>query len=135
MDSSPSTVHHFARFTNTLSCTVFGDKFSQTAGSVSFGVDGVNVLCQNPYYMSPVKEEIDLHGLTVDEAVIKLDRFIHTAFQRGLYFVWIIHGKGSGKLRQEVGRYLSCHPLVKSYGSADSSRGGTGATRAVLSDR
>jgi DNA mismatch repair protein MutS2 len=70
-------------------------------------VDGSIVLCQNPNYMNPIKEEIDLHGLTVDEAITKIDRFIHTAFQRGLYFVWIIHGKGSGKLRQEVGRYLS----------------------------
>ncbi len=103
--------------------------------TLSFDVDGVNVLCQNPYYMSSAKEEIDLHGLTVDEAIVKIERFLHTAFSRGLYFVWIIHGKGSGKLRQEVGRYLSNHPLVKSYGPADSSRGGAGATRVVLSER
>jgi len=52
--------------------------------------------------MSMSREEIDLHRLTVDEAIPKLDDFLHTAFQAGLYQVWVIHGKGSGILRREV---------------------------------
>ena len=55
--------------------------------------------------MIPIKEEIDLHRLTVDEALPKLDDFLHAAFRAGLYRVWVVHGKGSGVLRQEVGRY------------------------------
>ena len=84
--------------------------------------------------MSLVREEIDLHRLTVDEAIVKLDDFLHAAFQAGLYRVWIIHGKGSGTLRQEVRRYLSDHPLVKFHGPADRHHGGIGATQVELSE-
>ena len=80
------------------------------------------------------KEELDLHRLTVDEAIPRLDEFLHTAFRAGYYRVWIVHGKGSGILRQAVGRYLSKHPLVRSYRSADSQHGGVGATQVELSD-
>ncbi len=84
--------------------------------------------------MSPIREEIDLHRLTVDEAIPKLNDFIYTAFQAGLYRVWVIHGKGSGILRREVGRYLSGHPLVRSHGPADRYHGGIGATQVELSE-
>jgi DNA mismatch repair protein MutS2 len=82
----------------------------------------------------PSKEELDLHRLTVDEAIPRLDEFLHTAFRAGYYRVWIVHGKGSGILRQAVGRYLSKHPLVRSYQPADSQHGGSGATQVELSD-
>jgi len=84
---------------------------------------------------APFGEEIDLHRLTVDEAVLKLDEFIYKAFQAGHYRVWVVHGKGSGILRQEVRRYLSKHPLVRTQRPADSQRGGAGATQVELSDR
>ena len=80
------------------------------------------------------EEEIDLHRLTVDEAILKLDEFIYKAFQDGHYRVWVIHGNGSGILRQEVRRYLSKHPLVRSQRPADPQRGGAGATQVELSD-
>ena len=84
--------------------------------------------------MSLIREEIDLHRLTVDEAIPKLDDFLYTAFQAGLYRVWVIHGKGSGILRREVGRYLSDHPLVRFHGPADRCHGGIGATQVELSE-
>ena len=84
--------------------------------------------------MSPIGEEFDLHRLTVDEAIPKLDDFLYTAFQAGLYRVWVIHGKGSGILRREVGRYLSDHPLVRFHGPADRYHGGIGATQVELSE-
>ncbi len=84
--------------------------------------------------MSSTREEIDLHRLTVDEAIPKLDDFLYTAFQAGLYRVWGIHGKGSGILRREVGRYLSDHPLVRFHGPADRYHGGIGATQVELSE-
>ena len=52
--------------------------------------------------MRPTGEELDLHRLTVAEALPKLDQFLNTAFQAGLYRVWVVHGKGTGVLRQEV---------------------------------
>ncbi len=84
--------------------------------------------------MGPTREEIDLHRLTVDEAIPKLDDFLHAAFQAGLYQVRVIHGKGSGILRREVGRYLSDHPLVRFHEPADRYHGGIGATQVELSE-
>ncbi len=84
--------------------------------------------------MSSIREEIDLHRLTVDEAIPKLDDFLHAAFQAGLYRVWVVHGKGSGILRREVGRHLSDHPLVRFHGPADRYHGGIGATQVELSE-
>jgi len=85
--------------------------------------------------MSLIKEEIDLHRLTVDEAIPRLDEYLHDAFQAGLYRIWVVHGKGSGILRREVGRYLSKHPLVRSHHTADRYHGGIGATQVELSER
>jgi DNA mismatch repair protein MutS2 len=79
-------------------------------------------------------EEIDLHGLTVDEAIPKLENFLHTAFIAGRHRVRVIHGKGTGTLRIEVRRFLSRHPLVNSFNAADRYHGGEGATQVELSD-
>ena len=84
--------------------------------------------------MRPIGEELDLYSLTVEEAISKLDQFLNAAFRAGLYRVRIVHGKGTGVLRQEVSRYLSGHPLVKSYGPADRYHGGIGATQVELSE-
>ena len=84
--------------------------------------------------MRPTGEELDLHGLTVDEALSKLDEFLHAAYQAGLYRVRVVHGKGTGILRREVGRYLVKHPLVRSHGPADYHHGGIGATQVELSE-
>ena len=40
-----------------------------------------------------VGDEIDLHGLMVDEAIPKLEEFIYKAFRAGHFRVWIVHGK------------------------------------------
>jgi DNA mismatch repair protein MutS2 len=80
-------------------------------------------------------EEIDLHRLTVDEAILVLEEFLYKSFQTGHLRVWVVHGKGSGILRQEVRRYLSKHPLVRAQRTADPQRGGAGATQVELSDR
>ena len=84
--------------------------------------------------MRPIGEELDLHRLTVDEALPKLDEFLHAAYQAGLYRVRVVHGKGTGILRREVGRCLANHPLVRSYGPADRHHGGIGATQVELSE-
>lgn len=85
--------------------------------------------------LDDIVEELDLHGLTVDEALLKLDEFIHTAYRAGYFQVRIVHGKGAGILRREVARYLSSHPLVRSHQLADRYHGGDGATIVNLSDR
>ena len=84
--------------------------------------------------MRPIEDEIDLHSMTVDEALPRVDEFLHAAYQAGLYRVWVVHGKGTGVLRREVKRCLRKHPLVISYRSAESNSGGAGATEVELRD-
>jgi DNA mismatch repair protein MutS2 len=81
-----------------------------------------------------MKEELDLHGLTVDEALPRLEEFLNSAYRAGLYRVWIVHGKGWGILRREVGRYLTGHSLVRRHELADRFHGGDGATAVDLGD-
>ena len=53
----------------------------------------------------------------------------------GLYQVRIVHGKGTGTLRQAVREQLAKHPLVKSYRPGDYGEGGAGVTVVELSER
>jgi DNA-nicking Smr family endonuclease len=84
--------------------------------------------------MSSTAEELDLHRLTVEVAIPKIEVFLYDSYQAGLLRVWIVHGRGSGVLRTEVGRYLESHPLVTSYRPADRYHGGAGATEVNLAD-
>lgn len=93
------------------------------------------VIGSQPAGVSDFAPEIDLHALTVMEALTKLDEFIHDAFQAGHYRVRVNHGKGTGVLKLEVGRYLATHPLVLAHRSADLRHGGSGVTEADLSYR
>ncbi len=83
---------------------------------------------------SQPEDELDLHGTTVDEAIPRLDEFIHVAFRQGRWCVWIIHGKGNGTLRRAIRRHLSRHSLVKRMATADRSSGGSGVTEVKLAD-
>ncbi len=57
---------------------------------------------------------LDLRGMTVDECLIELDRFIDMGLRTGLHEFTIVHGKGTGALRTAVTRYLKASPFVKS---------------------
>ena len=76
--------------------------------------------------------QIDLRGQTVDEALQRLERYVDEAAMAALPWVRIVHGKGTGKLRNEVQRYIAGHPLVVSYDIAPQNEGGDGATVAHL---
>lgn len=72
--------------------------------------------------------QLDLRGLTVEEALLRLDRYLEQAARARLPWVRIIHGKGTGALRREVRRVLSTHPLVTHYEAATDRDGGDGVT-------
>jgi len=76
--------------------------------------------------------EVSLRQLTVDEALLKLDKYLDEAFMVGLYQVRVIHGKGTGTLRQVVREQLAKHPLVKSYRPGGYGEGGAGVTMVEL---
>jgi len=80
----------------------------------------------------PVTDEVHLRQLTVDEALLKLDKYLNDAFMAGFYQVRVIHGKGTGTLRQVVRKELARHPLVKSYRPGEYGEGGAGVTIVTL---
>jgi len=79
--------------------------------------------------------EVRLRQLTVDEALLKLDQYLHDAFMAGLYQVRVVHGKGTGTLRQAVREKLAEHPLVQSYRPGEYGEGGEGVTIVELAPR
>ncbi|MBI2872384.1 MAG: endonuclease MutS2 [Chloroflexi bacterium] len=72
--------------------------------------------------------DLDLRGLRVQEALEQLDRFLDQALARGRTRVRVVHGRGSGALRQAIWRHLSTHAAARSYAAAEPERGGEGAT-------
>ncbi|UCC87353.1 MAG: endonuclease MutS2 [Anaerolineales bacterium] len=76
--------------------------------------------------------ELDLRGLTTEEALPRLDLYLDNAYLVGLPWVRIIHGKGTGVLRAAVRDALQDHPLVASCESGKDGEGGDGVTVAKL---
>ncbi|HMR64330.1 MAG TPA: endonuclease MutS2 [Anaerolineae bacterium] len=76
--------------------------------------------------------ELDLRGQIAEEALLRLDQYLDQAFMAQLPWVRIIHGKGSGVLRQAVRDELRRHPLVSTYRSGQEGEGGDGVTVAKL---
>jgi len=72
--------------------------------------------------------ELDIRGQTVDEALPELERYLDAAYLAGLPWVRIIHGKGTGKLREGVRNFLRSSPVVKSHESGQDGEGGEGVT-------
>ena len=72
--------------------------------------------------------ELDLRGQRYEEALTNLDRYIDSSLLAGLNTVTIIHGIGTGAIRNGVQQYLKRNSHVKSYSYAPANQGGTGAT-------
>ena len=72
--------------------------------------------------------ELDLRGQTAEEALPKLESFLDDAYLAGMPFVRIIHGKGTGKLRQSTRTELRKSPNVSSWVSGHENEGGDGVT-------
>jgi len=76
----------------------------------------------------------DMRGWRAGEVADKLDRYLNDAYLAGLPYVRLIHGKGTGALRQIVRDTLTGHPLVASHGGGGPD-GGEGVTVARLVER
>ena len=59
--------------------------------------------------------ELDIRGMTADEGVMEVDSFIDGCLISGLKIITVIHGKGTGVLREAVHRFLKQNKYVKSY--------------------
>ena len=72
--------------------------------------------------------ELDIRGCAVDEGIHELDMFIDNAVLTGAGIITVIHGKGTGVLRQGIQNHLKKHPSVKSFRSGVFGEGEDGVT-------
>ncbi|MCX6647243.1 MAG: Smr/MutS family protein [bacterium] len=75
---------------------------------------------------------VDVHGLTVEEAIEHLDPYLDEAFYQGRERAHIIHGFGTGRLRMGIHDFLKGNPRVQSFETAEAEQGGAGVTVVTL---
>ncbi|WP_243094521.1 endonuclease MutS2 [Thermus thalpophilus] len=87
-----------------------------------------------PLLAKPRREvkEVDLRGLTVEEALLEVDQALEEARALGLTTLRLLHGKGTGALRQAIREALRRDKRVESFADAPPHEGGHGVTVAVL---
>ena len=116
-------------------------KAGQTVFLKSLGKDESNVAGENfgkkrkgfahQFFVSKsigARTEVDVRGMTMDEAIPAVDKAMDDALLAGLTSLRIIHGKGTGALKAGLTAYLSTHASVKSLAEAPLNEGGSGAT-------
>jgi DNA mismatch repair protein MutS2 len=72
--------------------------------------------------------EIDLRGKPKEEAMLELEQFLDKALIRNIYQLRILHGKGTGVLRNAVWQVLKTYPGIKKYAFESNNMGGDGVT-------
>jgi DNA mismatch repair protein MutS2 len=79
-----------------------------------------------------IPSSLDLRGARVEEAIELLDRYLDSASTAGAGRLTVIHGHGSGALRDAVRQRLVGHPLVREWRPGERGEGGDGATVVTL---
>jgi DNA mismatch repair protein MutS2 len=102
-------------------------KAATRAGS-SRGAGGTGIGSLGVQRARTVASSLDLRGARVDEALEALSRYLDDAALAGLEQVTIIHGLGTGALRDAVREQAASHPLVASFRAGERGEGGDGAT-------
>src|SRR5690606_7656706 len=81
---------------------------------------------------SRISPEVHLRGMTVDEALLELEKYLDDALLAGLDMVRVVHGRGTGRLRRPAHAYLRTRARVGTVYRADAAAGGHGVTVAEL---
>jgi DNA mismatch repair protein MutS2 len=76
--------------------------------------------------------ELNLRGKLVDEGLNELEKYLERAYSAGLLFVRIVHGKGTGRLRDAVRNALKTSSYVSSFEEPKDGEGGAGVTVAMI---
>jgi DNA-nicking Smr family endonuclease len=82
---------------------------------------------ESPFVL-PIEDSIDLHTFSPKEAKLLVEEYLFQCHAKGLKEVRIIHGRGTGVLRQVVRSVLEKSSLVECFADAPPERGGWGAT-------
>ncbi|MGB5946241.1 endonuclease MutS2 [Paenisporosarcina sp.] len=122
------------------------DKVSSTEWSVQIGILKMKVAESDLEYLKPEKEkqtvamshvkgrdtyvklELDLRGERFEDAILRAEKYIDDAVLSSYHQVSIIHGKGTGALRQGIQQFLKNHSRVKTYRFGEAGEGGHGVT-------
>ncbi|MFC6039256.1 endonuclease MutS2 [Paenisporosarcina macmurdoensis] len=122
------------------------DKVSNTEWSVQIGILKMKVAESDLEYLKPekqkqtvamshvkgrdtyVKLDLDLRGERFEDAILRAEKYIDDAILSSYHQVSIIHGKGTGALRQGIQQFLKNHSRVKSYRFGEAGEGGHGVT-------
>lgn len=86
----------------------------------------------DPIVEHPITDELDLHTFRPSELAMLLPEYFAECTRRGLHRVRIIHGKGTGALRETVHHLLRQNPAVLDFALAEAASGGWGATWVTL---
>ncbi|WP_314395003.1 endonuclease MutS2, partial [Leptotrichia shahii] len=81
---------------------------------------------------SQVRGEIDLRGMSADEAIAELETYMDRAMLTGYHEIYIIHGKGTMILRKKIHEYLRTSKYVTEFKDANQNEGGIGCTVVTL---
>ncbi len=104
-----------------------GKKFTQAKGNRNKGTTSVK-------RTGGTRSEIDIRGSLVDEAVEIVDKYLDDAYLSHLPQVYIIHGKGTGALRQGIHNFLRRSPHVKGFRLGEYGEGDSGVTVVEFKD-
>lgn len=83
----------------------------------------------------PITGELDLHTFSPRETARVLDAYLDACLERGIHSLRIIHGKGTGALRETVHAFLRRDTRVLSFALGNESSGGWGATVVQLKNK
>ena len=78
---------------------------------------------------------IYLRRIPIEEALVKLEKYLDKVFVLGLGRIRVVHGKGTGQMKLAVRELLTDHPLVKSYREGYIGEGDAGVTVVEMEDR
>ena len=84
---------------------------------------------------TPIDGTLDLHTFAPRDVKSLVPEYIDACRQRGILQLRIVHGKGTGTLRETVRRELRKHPLVKSFRPGGYGEGGAGVTIVVFTEK
>ncbi len=107
-----------------------GEKAAPPPKKSGAKVPGTATPAPPPIAIRTSTNTVDVRGQRVMNAETEIERAIGRAYQSGI--MWVIHGKGTGKLREGVQEFLSHHPQVGRFESAGEKDGGSGVTIAYL---
>lgn len=116
-----------------LKTTVALSRLKPTSAAVDSGARASGLVSDSTYdsmrsRQLNFKQEIDVRGMRADEALQAVTYFIDDAIQFGIGRVRILHGTGTGALRQAIRSYLAGVPQAESYADEDVRFGGAGIT-------